>query len=293
MARTLKARKPDDTGITRPKVLIFGPPNVGKTWVALDFPAVYYIDTEGGASLPQYQRKLQAAGGMYFGKDQGSQDFKTVIEEVQALATIKHPYLTLVIDSFSKVYLTAAAVAEERVGNAFAADRKEANKPTRQLMLWLERLDMNVVLVCHAKEKWARQGKNLVSEGQTFDGMEKMEYDLHLCLQISRDGARVHKTRLEGFPRDSVFPWSFAEFEKRAGSALMLRPAKQIEVATTAQVSEIQRLLSVVKMDEDWQEKVLAKAGAVSWEEMDKEKAQACLDLLTQRVKRTEKDEAA
>src|SRR5688572_1213897 len=165
MAKQLRARKPDAGSITKPKILIFGPPNVGKTWVSLDFPSVYYIDTEGGASLPQYQAKLEKAGGVYMGKEEGSQDFTTVINEIQTLATVKHDYLTSVIDSFSKLYNVAATIAEQKVGNDFGKDKKEAQKPTRQLLMWLERIDMNVVLICHAKEKWARHGKELVSEG--------------------------------------------------------------------------------------------------------------------------------
>lgn len=294
MARQLKARKPDAGQITRPKVLIFGPPNVGKTWVALDFPHVYYIDTEGGASLPKYQSKLKAANGVYFGKEEGSQDFATVIAEIQTLATVKHDFLTLVIDSFSKLYNMAAAIAELRVGNAYAADKKEAQKPTRQLLMWLERLDMNVVLICHAKEKWARQGNNLYSEGLTFDGWEKMEYDLHLCLQITREGqAQVHKTRLDGFPRDAQFPWSFSEFEKRAGEAIMLRPAKPVTLASVEDVREVQRLLGIVKLEEDWEAKVFNKAGVTSWEEMDSEKITSCIKMLDKMVRPGKGEEVA
>lgn len=285
MARTLKARKPDAGQVTKPKVLIFGPPNVGKTWVSLEFPKVYYMDTEGGASLPHYQTKLIKSGGVYFGKEQGSQDFKTVIDEIQALATLDHDYLTLVIDSFSKLYNIAAAIAENAIGNDFGKDKKEAQKPTRQLMMWLDRLDMNVVLICHAREKWARQGKQLYSEGLTFDGWEKMEYDLHLCLEISREGAKVHKTRLEGFPREDHFPWTFAEFEKRAGTDLMLRPPRTIRLAEKADIEEVRRLLSIVKMEPDWEEKVLTKAGVVAWEEMDQDKVQACIAMLSSRVR--------
>jgi hypothetical protein len=278
----LKAKTPDEGLITKPKVLIFGPPGTGKTWTSLDFPAVYYIDTEGGASLPQYQRKLKAAGGVYFGREDGSGDFGSVIAEVQALATEKHPYLTLVIDSFSKLYLSAAAVAEVTVGNDFGKDKKEAQKPTRRLLSWIDRLDMNVVLVCHAKEKWVRSGKELVSEGQTYDGWDKMEYDLHLCLEVCRDGsAAVHKTRLDGFKRGDRFPWKFSEFERRAGSAVMLRPPAVVELATPEQVAHVKKLLQTVRVADDWEEKVLQKANAASWAEMDAAKAAACISHLT------------
>lgn len=294
MARQLKARKPDAGKVSKPKFLIFGPPGVGKTWQALAFPKVYYIDTEGGADLAHYQKRLAEGGGVYFGKEEGSQDFRTVINEIQTLATVQHDFLTLVIDSFSKLYNIAAAYAEERVGNDFGKDKKEAQKPTRQLMLWLERLDMNVVLICHEKEKWERVttaggGKELVSGGKTFDGYDKMEYDFHLALRIERGKASVVKTRFEGFPKDHTFPWSFEEFAKRAGSAVMLAPPKQIVLPTPEQLAEISRLCDLLKVEEGWTEKVFTKAGVGSWAEMDADKVQACIDTLQAKVKGEDK----
>lgn len=293
MAR-LRAKAPSMDMITKPKVLVFGPPGVGKSWNACDFPHSYYIDTEGGVEPPGYQRKLAENGSVYFGKAEGSQHFLTVLEEIKALASEKHTFLTLVIDSFSKLYNLAAAEAELRVGNNFAADKKEANKPTRQLMSWLERLDMNVLLICHAKEKWVRKEgsntKDLVSEGQTFDGWDKMEYDLHLAIEVKREGAIIRKSRLEGFPRDTRFNWSFAEFEKRAGADLMLRLPRQVITASPEQLVELRHLLSVVKMVDGWEEKVFSKAGVVSWEDMDTEKVKACIDKLKGQIKPEGKD---
>lgn len=290
MARQLRAKPPTNERVTKPKVLVFGQPGCGKTWVSLDFPKVYYIDTEGGASLPKYQEKLRKAGGVYFGRDEGSNDFQSVIQEVQTLATVKHDYLTLVIDSFSKLYNIASAQAESRVGSDFGKDRKEANKPTRQLMLWLDKLDMNVILICHQKDKWSKVGGELQNLGVTFDGFEKLEYDLHLCLHIQAgfgsksSTATVHKTRLEGFPRGQTFPWSFQEFAERAGSAVMLRPAAPVDVASKEQVDEVQRLLKSVKVDDDWADKALSKAGVTEWGEMDSEKITKCINFLKDRA---------
>src|SRR5689334_16532920 len=133
MPTTLRAKKPEVVKVAKPKFLISGKSGVGKTWFALEFPGVYYIDTEGGAVREQYREKLIKSGGVYMGKDEGSQDFQTVIEEIKALATTKHEYKTLVIDSFSHLYNLAAAIAEEKIGNEFGRDKKEANRPTRQL----------------------------------------------------------------------------------------------------------------------------------------------------------------
>ncbi len=129
-----KPKKPSKLGAvdpkaaepSRPKITVFGKPKVGKTWGALDFPSVYYIDTEAGADLAHYTDKLKKSGGMYFGREQGSQDFATVIEQVKALATEKHPYKTLVIDSLSKIYNMEINKEAERLGDkdGFGASKK-------------------------------------------------------------------------------------------------------------------------------------------------------------------------
>lgn len=94
--------------------------------VSLDFPNVSYIDTEGGADLKHYTDKLKASGGRYFGPDPGSLDFNEVINQLQALATERHPYKTVVIDSFTKLFNLEVAHNAERLGekNAFGADKK-------------------------------------------------------------------------------------------------------------------------------------------------------------------------
>src|SRR5262249_38170256 len=99
----LKAVDPKAAEPSKPKILIFGKPGVGKTWGSLDFPSVYYIDTEGGADLKHYTDKLTKAGGMYFGPEQGSLSFASVLEQIQALATERHSFRTVVIDSISKL----------------------------------------------------------------------------------------------------------------------------------------------------------------------------------------------
>lgn len=171
----LKAVKPEVVKPSKPKFMISGKSGVGKTLFAISFEKPYFIDSEGGAVREQYMDRLLRAEGAYFGKEQGSQDFHMVIEEIKTLATSKHNYKTLVIDSFSKLYNMAAAIAEESVGNDYGRDKKEANKPTRQLIRWLEKIDMTVILICHQKEKWERKGKEIINVGSTFDGWEKLE----------------------------------------------------------------------------------------------------------------------
>lgn len=277
---------------SRPKITIFGKAGVGKTWGALDFPSVYYIDTEAGADLAHYTDKLKKSGGVYFGREQGSQDFNTVIEQVKALATEKHSYKTLVIDSLSKIYNIEVNKEAEKFANKnpdaksdYGASKKPALRLSGTLIRWLDKLDMNVILICHEKAEWAK-GEQI---GYTPDAHEKLEYDLHLCLQILKEGesrkAFVKKSRLKEFTDASRFEWSYAEFVKKFGSAKMEAQATQVTLASAEQVAEINRLLDTVKPPDGEVEKWFKKANVEAFTEMDADKIQKCIDLLNAKLK--------
>lgn len=281
----LKAVAPKAAEPSKPKILIFGKAGVGKTWGALDFPKVYYIDTEGGADLSHYTNKLEKSGGVYFGPEQGSQSMQTIIDEIKTLATEDHGYKTLVIDSISKVFNLEITKEAERLSdhglkNEFAADKKPAVKLTARLISWINRLDMNVILIAHEKPLWAK-GEQI---GVTFDAHEKLEYELHLCLNIVKTGltrkAFIKKTRLTGFPDGESFEWSYPEFANRYGKDIMEKKAQQIILATPEQISEANRLLGIVKLSEtDKQDKWIAE-NATALAEVESEKMDKILTHL-------------
>jgi hypothetical protein len=287
----LKAVDPKAAEPSKPKILIYGKPGVGKTWTALDFPNVFYIDTESGADLDHYTEKLKKAGGMYFGPDQGSLDFREVIGQIQALATEEHSFKTVVIDSFTKLFNLEVASEAERLGdkNAFGADKKLAIANTRRLISWLTRLDMNVILICHEKPQWGTDSRGERTEiGQTFDGWDKLEYELHLCLNIIKTGpqrnAKVRKTRLLGFPDGDIFSWSFDEFAGRYGKDIIERKPESIVLALPEQLAQIGELIAAVKMPDDFVEKCLTKAGASALDELNSVQAAAMVEHLKSKL---------
>lgn len=252
-ASKLKAVDPKAAEPKKPMILVFGKPGVGKTWTSLDFPSVYFIDTEGGANRDHYTSKLKASGGMYMGPEQGSQDFDTIIDQIKALATEEHQFKTFILDSGSKPFNMEVSKEAERLGDkdAFGASKKPAIKHMRRLLGWLNRLDMNVIITAFEKPLWA----NGEQTGVTFDLWDhQLEHELDLCLHIKKVAdkhlAVPRKSRLIGFPEGVAFPWSYEEFASRYGRDVIERKSTQITLASPEQVAEAIKLLGVVKLNE-------------------------------------------
>lgn len=272
----LLAVEPELVEPKKPKLLVFGGPGVGKTWWALSFPSVYYIDTEGGADLNHYREKLKNSGGVYFGPDQGSLDMEAVIGQVQALATEKHQYRTVVFDSISKLWNTVLSDEQQRLGDsdAFGAYKKQPGRQMVRLINWVNRLDMSAIFIAHQRDLWGKNDKGQREVvGETYDGHEKLSYELHLVLNVFKAGpirrARTGKSRLLGFPEGEVFEWSYPVFAERYGKDVIEKESKPIVIATPEQVAEVGRLLGIVKVSDDFADKCFKKAGVDSWDEMD------------------------
>lgn len=282
----LKARLPEDVKVTKPKFMISGESGVGKTFFALDFPKPYLIDCEGGATREQYQKKLKNVGGAYFGKDEGSQDFRTVINEVKELCTTKHEYKTLIIDSFTYLYMLEAAEAEAKGGSDFGRDKKAANIPTRQLISQLEKCDLNVILICHSKQSWERRGKDIINTGTTFDGYDKLEYILDLWIEISKGGKTflIKKSRIDSLPQGESFPLSYEKFADVYGRAVIEQESTPVPLATSEQVARAQKLVESVKLDEGFTEKAFKKCNVDSWEEMTEKQISSLIQFLEKKV---------
>jgi len=282
----LKAKPAQEVEVGKPKFMISGDSGVGKTFFALDFPKPYLIDVESGATRPQYQAKLKKMGGAYFGKEEGSQDFKTILLEVKELATTKHDFKTLIIDSFSYLYMIEASIAELEIGSDFGKDKKEAQKPTKQLMRWLDKLDMNVILVCHSKGKWGRKGKEVYQDGTTFDGWDKMEYILDLWIEIAKGGKTfiVRKSRIDSLPQESSMPLSYDHFAEVYGKTIIEKEVKLTDLASKDQIKSIKKKIEALNIDEDKVAKWFKKVDVEEWEEMTKVQIAGLIDNLDKKI---------
>lgn len=287
----LRGKDPKLARPARPQVVAFGIAGIGKTWTALDFPACYYIDCEGGANLPHYTDKLKKVHASYLGPEDGANDFDVVVEEVRTLATTQHDRKTLIIDSFSKLFNTAVQVEHDRLLNAgitpsFGSEKKPAIANTRRLLRWLTQLDMNAILICHSKTKW-QNGEALGTEADVW---EKTMYDMNLVVEVFKAGTtrrcRVIKSRFQEFKESEVVDWSYEEFAARFGKSVMESRSTPIEPATADQVATIKELIDMQKISQAHVQKVFDDAGVTRWEDMSSERIQKAIDNLSAKMKK-------
>lgn len=280
----LRARKPKATKRGRARILVYGPPKNGKTYGLCGFKNTLYIDAEGGALEPQYQNQLEAAGSMYVGPEEGSQDHEKILAAMKALSTSKHKFTTIVYDSLSKLFDNQIAADTDRLATAgrdmdktYGAEKKGAVRFVRRLIRWADMLDMNLILVCHSKDRW----ENGQVTGTTFDGWAKLEYELHVCLSVVNRKAIVTASRYDEFPKGSSLDWNYTEFSKRYGADSIESAIAPVVMASPEQVAQLETLLSVRKDAETLTEKWLKAADADNFTEMKAEQITKCIEYLS------------
>lgn len=288
----LKAKCPSTVEPSKPKFTLYGPSGVGKTWLGLSFPNVYYIDTEGGAQRSHYMERLKKANGQYMGTEEGSLEFETVIGQFKALATEKHGFKTVIVDSISKLFNNAVATEAERLGekNAFGADKKPAIAFMRRLVAATNRLDMNVIFIAHEKTEWGADSKgDRVELGKVEDAWDKLRYELDLCCWAQKRGPSrvmvVKKSRLLGFPEGESFPMDYDEFSKRYGKDVIEKEVKPIALATPEQVAELKRLVELLRIEKAEQEKWFEKTNTECFEDFKTEQADKFIKSLQSKIK--------
>jgi hypothetical protein len=275
----LRGKKPEAVA-KRLKLFMFGPAGVGKTTAAIQFPNSYIIDCEKGAE--NYDKLITASNSVVY----QTTDIHEVISEVKALLTEKHDYRTLVIDPITTIYNDLLEKCEHQVGADFGRHYAAANKTMKRLSNLIMALDMNVVVTAHAKKEYAQ---NMAVLGQTFDGWRQLDYWFDLVVELEkgkkdkRRFGRVVKTRLEAFPDEDRFEWSYGNIQKRCDVQLLEREAGAVRLATPEQVAEIHAILSIVRLPEGTVDKWFAKAGVDTWEDMTTDTIQKCIDFVKNR----------
>ncbi len=262
MALRGKKPKPKDM---RLKLMMYSLAGIGKTTAAIQMPKPYIIDSEVGTV--HYEELITKAGGVVF----PTTDLSEVIREVKALMVEKHDFRTLVIDSITPPYEAKImeGADDPNIGDSYGKHIAYADRHMAHLFRLLTNLDMNVIVTAHSRDKW-EGGENV---GQKPDGWKKLDYIFDLVLELQRRGkerhAMIKKTRLEGFPDQESFLWSFDELTYRWGEHNLTRAAEVVKMATKKQVETLTRKVEALKYDTDGTlNKWLKKADAASTGEL-------------------------
>jgi len=265
--------------VKRLKLFMFGPAGVGKTTAAIQFPNSYIIDCERGAE--NYDKLITNSGSSVF----QTNDINEVVAEVKSLLTQKHDFRTLVIDPITPVYNDLLEKCELKVGTDFGRHYGEANKHMKRLANLILALDMNVIVTAHAKTEY---GDNLRKLGYTFDGWRQLDYLFDLVVELGKKGrkrfGKVVKTRIDTFPDEEVFEWSYDAIKQRYDAHTLEKEAEAVQLASEPQLRELKELLSVVRLPEGTTDKWLSKAGVDTWEDMPADVIAKCIDYVKNRL---------
>lgn len=263
----------------RLKLFMFGPAGVGKTTAAIQFPNSYIIDGEKGAE--NYEKLINQSGSVVY----QTSDMQDVVAEVKSLLTEKHDFRTLVIDPITPIWNDLLEKCEAKVGSDFGRHYGEANKTMKRLANLIMALDMNVIVTAHAKTEY---GQNLAKLGYTFEGWRQLDYWFDLVIELSKKGkkrsAKVVKTRIDNFPDEETFEWSYANVQKRYDVATLERTANTTQLASLDQVKSMRELLNIVRLPEGTSDKWFAKAGVDTWEDMPADVLAKCIDYVKGRL---------
>lgn len=290
----LKGRKPELIAPPKIKMCIYGSYKTWKTRFAMQWPATYFIDVEAGAKLPLYKQDLIKNGGIYFGPEDGAQDFSLVLAEIRNLLTTKHDRKTLVIDSVSELEGISIAKEEERLDEAhkeakFGAQKKPAIKNMRRLFNYIRTIDMNVILLAHKKDQWEGVGDDRKVTGTTYDGWDKIGYKIDLLCEsklVDNQGQMVVKgSRYEALPIGRTIPMDYPVFSQIYGKETIEKPPVPVVPASPEQTAEIMRLIALLKISEEETARWLTKAEAEEIEDLSKEHADKILTFLNDKVK--------
>jgi len=221
--------QPAPTLNKRHKIFLWGDSGVGKTTLALQFPAPAVIDNEGGTDL--------------FAERFGHHVFRCstadeVMGAVTWLANNENPFRTLVLDSFSPYWdslqrkWSGIFLARNQGSKGYRhefydfqpRDWMTIKSELRDLLRVLSQLDMHIVLTAREKILYA-DNSFMRAAGVTHDGEKSLPYLFDSVLHLFRDDkgrymARVIKDRTGLLPT-APFESSYTVFEKAFGFNLL------------------------------------------------------------------------
>ncbi len=293
----LKAKKPI-VKEARFKAVIYANRGVGKTHFCCSFPNSYVIDSEGLESHPHFVEMLVSNGSDL----SRINDLSDIIAEVKTLLSTKHDYKTLIIDSITFPFHLLANMEAERLaknsggkteGTEFGANMAKAKRQVFELGMLLTRLDMNVIVTAHEKTKY-QNGEEI---GKVSDVSDKLEYALgsviHLRRMAKKVFAFIEKSRYTQLPTGESFEFAqgYDLLCERLGKNVFEKQSEPEKLATPEQLDEVDRLIKVLNVPDDWLSKKVASYRATKLAQLNTADMAELIDLLKGRLEKKSKGE--
>lgn len=290
----LRAKKPV-VKEARFKAVVYANRGVGKTHLCCSFPNTYFIDTEGVEAHPHFVDMLINNNSDLTRINELSE----IIAEVKTLLSTKHNYKTLVIDSITFPFHLLSNMEAERLskkgrgdteGTEFGANKAKAVRQVFELGMLLTRLDMNVIVTCHEKTKYA-DGKEL---GKMSDVSDKIEYALGSVLNLRLAGdkikAFIEKSRYPEMPRNQFidFDNGYEILCDKLGKSVFTKESTAESLATKDQLDEAKRLIKILSVPEEWLTKKIVSYRAVSLDQLSEKDIQELINLMLSRLNEKE-----
>lgn len=281
----LKFKKPE-LKMRKVKAMIYGKMNTGKSTIACSFPNSLYIDPEDTLSKPKY------AAMLIKNNSQGvnSSDFYDILDTVKSLKYCSTyngiEVKNLIVDNAGMIYENLVNDCERKVGSDFGRHISMAKNKFKYFIEILLSLDLNIIITCQEKTEY---GPNMTVVGSTYNGYDRLGYIFDLVFELQQHGKEfvsiTRKTRLDEFPSNEKLNLSYSLFSERIGKDVLESVPKIITICTDNQVSELLKLIDVMKIPKETYEKWIEKANCENFEEMSHETMQKCIDHLKSKIK--------
>lgn len=272
------------------KCFVYGDAGVGKTTFALQFPSPYYIDCENKTRQNVHLDMLEAAGGLYCLRT----DYDGLYAEIMALATEKHRFKTVIIDSITVPY---KALVEDcfqaTLSKAGAEDARRAyglsGRKINQLVNLLLKADMNVIMIAHSKNVSDETGKVISTK---FDADAKLPYMFDVVLEVQKVAGDkrigiVRKTSGDMFKGVNTFDFSYEEVKKVIDSCVIDKdavPLAKIDAVSlkTLEVLEmsLSRAMHVKSVSDDYVKKCFDSLSIKDLSEISEAQAMKWIEAL-------------
>lgn len=280
------AAKKDVSRPERVILLIAGESGSGKSFWIANLKNALIFDTDVGGGLSYADARIRRNGSERI--EVGS--YLEVIAELTERRKAKKldGITTLAIDHLSTLQQDAVLRHNPTFQEGtFGKEHDRANKEWRKIRDLVRFGDFNLVCTSHMKTKY----ENKQAIGVVADASKNVEGDFHVVLQLIKGAsaptvanpstARVLKWRRDPEDERGLVPptinFTMEEFLKVHGYQ-MDGKREEIPMASAEQVSELNRLLEIVKLPEGTVEAWLRKAKVEALDELSSEIITKCLD---------------